>query len=496
MRQRVRVVVAIAVAVTVGVPRAGAAQAVPAPSDTVQMSLADALARAQERSEEVRIAEAQVDQAEAQVASARSELLPQVNTQLSYTRALRSVFQGTGFEIPDSLRFEPDSLAPVLDRIRYLENNADNAAFEALGGLFGDLPFGREHTWNALATVQQPVFSMRIFSAVQLAGAAAEAALARYEEAVADVSLSVADAYLAAALAEESAHIVEASVALATAHLAQVRLQLDAGVASELDVLRADVELENLRPQLAQANNARDLAASNLKRLVNLPADTEVALTTPLSTDAGDLPAVGAIALPSLAEAEPQLARRASIRAAQAQIEIRRQQVDIARAAFYPTVNLSGNFGRQAFPSGVFPSGGDWRDDWNVGLSLSWPLFQGFRRKAELDAARAQVQQAELESAQLEEGVRLEYDGALRELERAQLQIEAALRTVAQAQRVYELTELRFREGLATQLDVSDARLALQQARLNQATAYHDYYLGVARAQRALGQPVMGVQTR
>ena len=92
--------------------------------------------------------------------------------------------------------------------------------------------------------------------------------------------------------------------------------------------------------------------------------------------------------------------------------------------------------------------------------------------------------------------MRLEYDGALRELERAQLQIEAALRTVAQAQRVYELTELRFREGLATQLDVSDARLALQQARLNQATAYHDYYLGVARAQRALGQPVMGVQTR
>ena len=111
------------------------------------------------------------------------------------------------------------------------------------------------------------------------------------------------------------------------------------------------------------------------------------------------------------------------------------------------------------------------------------------RRKAEVDAANAQVRQAELQAAQLEEGVRLEYDRSLRELERARLQMEAAGTTVGQAQRVYELTELRFREGLATQLDVSDARLALQQARLNEVTAYHDYHLALANALRALGRP-------
>src|SRR5690606_15891834 len=79
-----------------------------------------------------------------------------------------------------------------------------------------------------------------------------------------------------------------------------------------------------------------------------------------------------------------------------------------------------------------------------------------------------------------------EYDRALRELERARLQLEAAGTTVSQAQRVYDLTELRYREGLATQLDVSDARLALQQARLNEVTAYHDYQLALASALRAL----------
>jgi outer membrane protein TolC len=118
---------------------------------------------------------------------------------------------------------------------------------------------------------------------------------------------------------------------------------------------------------------------------------------------------------------------------------------------------------------------------------VQWPLFQGLRRGAELDAAQAQVREAELQTEQLRQGVRLEYERAQGELEQARAQIAAATRTVAQAERVYELTELRYTEGLATQLDVSDARLALQQARMNQATAYHDFHLALARAERALG---------
>jgi outer membrane protein TolC len=73
-------------------------------------------------------------------------------------------------------------------------------------------------------------------------------------------------------------------------------------------------------------------------------------------------------------------------------------------------------------------------------------------------------------------------------------QIAAATRTLTQATRVYELTELRYTEGVATQLDVSDARLALQQARMNEANAYHDFYLALARAERALGVTLIDVR--
>ena len=462
-------------------------------TDSVELSLTAALSMALERSEEVRVAEQQVRVATAQVRSARSSLLPQINTQVGYTKTIRSVFQGAGFEIPDSLRFEPDSLAALAERVAYLERNTPNAAFGALGSLFGNLPFGRENAWLAAASVNQPLFSGgRILSGVQLARHAETAAEASLTEARADVALQVRQAYYGALLAQEAEAIVEASVELAQQHFERVQLLLETGQASELDALRAEVELENLRPQLVQARNARELASLNLKRLVNLPIDAPLRLTSRLAATDPALPDPADVLLPSLAEAEPQLARRASIEAAEQQVEIRREQVDIARGAFLPNVNLQANLSRQAFPSGFVPS--DWQDDWTVGFVVQWPLFQGFRRGAEVDAAQAQVRQAELQADQLREGVRLEYEQAQGELEQARAQIAAATRTVAQATRVYELTELRYAEGLATQLDVSDARLALQQARMNEANAYHDFYLALARAERALGVTLIDVR--
>ena len=482
-------------ALAVLVPTLSWAQA-PAERDSVRLTVEGAVAMALERSEEVATARSRVAGANAQYRVARSGLLPQVNTQLGYTRTLRSVFQGAGggFTLPDSLRFDPDPTAPLEERVAYLEDRVPSAAFGALGSLFSDLPFGNEHTWVAGLSVAQPVFTGgRLRSAIQLAGHAEDAAAAAYEEAAADVVLQVRQAYRDAALAREAAQIVGASVELAAEHFEQVRLRLDAGRASELEALRAEVELQNLRPQLVQAGNAVELAMLNLKRLTNIPVETEVVLVTPLVPD-GDDDAL-ARQLPRLDEAAALLASRAAVRAAAAQVEMREEQVDMARAAYFPSVSLTANLSRQAFPGGFqFPSADDWRDDWNVGFAVQWPLFQGLRRDAEVDAARSQVEEARHQLDQLKEGVRIDYEAALGELERARTQIVAASRTVEQARRVYELTELRFEEGLATQLDISDARLGLQQARLNEVQAYHDAHVALARAERALGLAVETIE--
>lgn len=456
-----------------------------------RLSLQAAVERALRESEEVRVAGARLDAAGARERAAWSQALPQLNTQLSYTKTLRSVFQTAGgFQVPDSLKFDPDPDAPLEERVRYLEERTPGAAIGALGSLFSDLPFGNENTWVAGLSLSQPVFAGgRIRSSIQAAQHAADAAAAGYEEASAELILSVREAYYDAALAAATVEIVQQSVDLAREHLEAVQLRERAGRASELEVLRAEVDMENLVPQLVEARNARDVALLNLKRLVNIPAAEPLELTTSLVPPEPTADRAVAVRLPSPGEALDRLNARASVRGAQSQVLAAEEQVDIARSAYLPTVMLSANLTRQAFPAGgfSFPGGNDWRDDWTVGFAVQWPLFSGLRRGAQLDEAQALRNEAQLELSRLREGLALEYQQAVGELERARAQISAAQRTVEQAERVYELTEMRFEEGLATQLDVADARLALQQARLNEVRAWHGAQVALARGERALG---------
>src|SRR5687768_2032983 len=115
-------------AVMVAAYASGASAQAPAPTDTLVLSLEEALTRATERSEEVRLARSQVEIARAQVKETRAGALPQIEANLGYTRTFASQFDtGDGFEIPDSLKFEPDSTASLEDRVKYLEENAENA---------------------------------------------------------------------------------------------------------------------------------------------------------------------------------------------------------------------------------------------------------------------------------------------------------------------------------------------------------------------------------
>lgn len=484
-------------AVPAGMPAAASIADTAAPGErapaaaAVPLSLTDALGRALSKSEEVRTAQAQVDAAAAQVKSARSSLFPQVSTQLSYNRTLRSPFQNSGISLPDSMRFDPDPNASIEDRLSYLEKNAPLAGLSGLSGAFSNLPFGQANTWVAGLTVTQPIFAGgRIRAGLNAAEAGESAAQAQLTEAQADIALQVKEAYYDAALADRSVGIVEGSVELARRHLAEIQLQRKAGRASELDEMKAQVDVDNLEPQLVQAENARDLALLNLKRLINLPTDAVVSLTTTLDAGKPGTEAVASLKLPDLDAASAQLQHRSALQAAQDQVEVRTSQLSAAKGAYLPSLALTGTLNRQAYPLGAIPGANDWRDDWSVGLALQWSPFDGFKRQADVQAARAQVEQAELERDQLAESVRMSYQQALGELKRAQSQVAAASSTVAQAERVYQLTEMRYREGLTTQLDVSNSRQSLQQAQLNQVQALHDAYVAAARAERALGTPL------
>ncbi len=450
--------------------------------DSVALSLDEAVRRALGQSEEIRLARSQVELAETQVRETRAGALPQLNANVGYTRTFASAFSGGGgFTLPDSLRFEPDSTASLAERVRYLEENAPLAGLGGLGQLFGNLPFGQENAYQATLSGSQLLYSGgRTGAALRIARDYREVARLGLAEQSAEIELQVRTAYVRALLARELAESAQQALEQAEAFLAQERLRLRAGRASELEVLRAEVSRDNLRPQLVQAQNAAELAALDLKRLVDLPLDAPLALTTPL-----DAPSAEALARPAVA-AEA-VARRASLAAAERQVSIAEQNIRIARGAFLPSVSLSMNYGRLLYPSSPVDLTGDWRTDWTAGLTVQVPLFDGGQRSAQLAQARIQAEQARIQLAQLREGVQLQYAQAAGERERARTAITARQTTVQAAQRVYDLTVLRYQQGLATQLEVSQARLELLQARTNLAQAVSDFLIADASVLRAAG---------
>jgi outer membrane protein TolC len=415
------------------------------------------------------------------VTATRAQALPQIDGSLSYTRTFESPFSGGGgFVLPDSLRFAPDSTASVADRLRYLEQNAPNAGLAGIGSLFGNLPFGQQHAYTAQIAATQTLYAGgRVGAAMKIADQYRAQARLGYSEQTADIEFKVSTAYYRAALAQELEGIARAAVDQAQKFLDEERLRFKTGSVSELEVLRAEVSLENLRPQLVQARNASELAMLDLKRLVNVPLTQPVRLTTQLEA-------------PDSTESAPpalQLAQRPAVNAAERQVTIKEQQVSIAKGAFLPSVDLQVRYGRQLFPPGAFDlAGTDWRKDFAATIGVRIPIFSGFRRSAELQQARVQLEQSRLQLSQLRESVQLEYEQARGERERALSSIGARRRTVDQAQRVYDLTVMRYEKGLATQLEASDARLALLQARTNLAQAVADYHIANAQITKALGR--------
>lgn len=481
MRRQGRV---LALAAALGLAGSAGAQVTP---DTVQLSLDEAVARAVEAGQEVGLARAHVDAASSGIGAARAAMLPTVGTTLTYTKTFASVFQGTSFTLPDSLRFNPDPTLTLDERVAYLEDMTPIAGLGGLGQLFADLPFGQEHAYLGALTAEQLLYAGgRVRAGMSLARNAAAMATHQYDAARADVELEVTRAYYDALLARAFEAIADTALAQAETFLSEERMRLAVGRASELDVLRAEVTAENLRPQRVQATSAAEMALLNLRRLVDLPVTTPIVLTTRLELEA-DIPAP-ATPLDFAMVRE----RRSALAAVEKLVAIRDEQVRIARAAFLPSVALQTAYTRQAFPGDAVDFTTDWYTDWTATLAVQVPLFSGGSRFAAVQQARADADAARLQYRQLEEMVELEYRQALGDRDRSWSEIAARRRTAAVAAEVHELTVLRYDQGLATHLEVSQARLGLLTARTQLAQALADYYIAEAALRRATGTGGVG----
>jgi len=312
----------------------------------------------------------------------------------------------------------------------------------------------------------------------------------------AQLQLDVAQAYYDAALADRLVDIADSSLVQTEEALRQTSLARTVGNQSEFDLLRARVTRDNQIPPLLQAKTSRNLAYLRLKQLLNFPYSDSLALTdgivdveqaanarvTAASNDRATLTTLVFAMSDSIVRlSDTTTEARSTVRQLDESLTAQEMQRKIARSEYLPNLTLSTSYGRVAFPTGGVPNWNNFVNNWTVTVGASMPLFTGGRIRGENVVAQANVAEAKARLQQTKEFASLDARQAVAELQQAVATLAASGGTADQATRAYNIAEVRFKEGLSTQLELTESRLLLQQARANRAQAARDFQVARLR---------------
>jgi outer membrane protein TolC len=479
----IAILLCLALAAGGAAPRAARAEG----ADTLRLSLPECVRLALERGEEMKQAEQDYASARAAYLQARSAALPQLSLSTGYTRTIESIFsQSTDSNFTP---FEPDTLAPLDQRVRDLEEALPMSGLAGLAGLFSSTSFGSKNSWTATLSLSQKVFEGgSLWNSIAAAKHAMSATELIRQDRRAETILQVREAYLDALLADRGVQIAELALEQAESQLKRVRLRYEAGEASEFALLQAEVQRDNQVPAVLQAGSLQEVASLELGRLINLPAGTPVALSTPLLDDEAvpaeptviDTTGLVALALDA-----------SGVTALEEALQARRHAVGVAASGKWPGLSLFADYSRQAYPSDLWPAADDWQKDVRAGIILNWNLFDGLRTRGMIAESKAKTAQAEYALQQTRELIGQGVRRSQLDLHRAAADLRSRSRTVQLARRAYELASLRYDEGASDLLEAADARIALQLAQMYEAQARHDYFVALARLERYSGRPLL-----
>lgn len=278
-------------------------------------------------------------------------------------------------------------------------------------------------------------------------------------------------------LAEEFVKVAEEAVEVTEKHFKNVKSLYKVGIASKFDLLRSEVQVANLRPQLIRARNNLKIAELSLKTLLGLDLSKFVKIKGDLAYEAfePDLEACLTRAL----------LNRPEISQLRYQKQMAGEALKLARAVNLPTLALAGTYNFWAdklnFRKDI------WQSYYAVNLVLTVPLFNGFTTSARVAQSKAMIKEIEFSQKGLRDMVKFEVRQAILRIKEAKESLLSQEKNVEQAQESLRIAELNFSEGLATTLDVSSVQAALSQAKTNYSQALYDYVISLAELDRAMG---------
>jgi outer membrane protein len=255
-------------------------------------------------------------------------------------------------------------------------------------------------------------------------------------------------------------------------HLEQAKGFFTVGTKPKFDVTKAEVDLGNARLNLIRAENTLRLGTANLNNAMGVPDAPEYMLEDNLLFRKYDITFEDALTIASQ--------NRPDLQSIVAKKQAAEQTIELARKGYYPalTGNAAYNWTGDKFPL---------EHGWNAGATLSFPLFSGYLTKYQVEEAKANLNVLTANEESVRQTVFLDVRQAYLNLRDAEERVPVAELTVKQAEENFELANGRYTAGVGNPIEVTDASVALSNAKTAYTQALYDYKVAQAGLEKAMG---------
>ena len=412
--------------------------------EKMTLTLDKAISIAMEKNKDILISKEELKKSEKQISEAKSGAFPQINLNTIYTRTFK----------------KPQFIVRVNGEVTKFEmgfNNSIQSAFQINQTLYsGGI------TWTALKIAK--IYSNSFKESLQMTKK--------------KVTLDVRKQFLGVLLSKEVHKINQQSLELAEAHMKNIEVMHKNGMASEFDLIRAEVQVANTKPRVISSENTLKLQLDLLKNTIGLSLDREIEVVGDLKPDY--------VSEQTLAEASKDVyLERNDYKNLELLRNILNENIKIEKAGYFPKLSANYTYQYQG-QSDNFGFKNSYRAQ-TASLNLSVPIFNGFRTSAKVQQAKISVKEMDYQLEQMREGIEIQVKQALNMLDDAFKRILSTEKTVEQAKKAYDISEVRFKSGQGTQLEIFDSQLQLELAQLNKLQSIFDYEIARAQWENAIG---------
>ena len=420
-----------------------------------EYSLDKALEYALMNNENVKNAQLSTLDAEAQVYETRADGLPQVNAGFNYTNNLFI------------------AKSPIPNAFLTGDPNAEGVTL---------VGFGAQHIGNLNVGLEQMLWDGSFFIGLKAAKVLREKVIIDEEKAELDVIEQVTKSYYLVLVNQTRIELIDTNLETLNSTLTETRALYENGFAERIDVSRLQVQVNNLMAERSGVEQAVNTSKNLLKLSMGMPVEENIQLTSALETMNFEY---------ELSEFEDfSLNDRVEVQQLNFLKQLAELQIKNTRSQYIPKVSFNAGWGRNTGSNDFddLLDGTQWFSNSQIGLNINIPVFDGLRKKYTVQRNRIELETLNNQYGLLTNNLRQEFLNARNILEVSLEQLEVQEANMALAQEVNEITKEKYREGVGSNLEVTNAEKDYKEAETNYLNALYNAIIAKVDLDKSLGK--------